>query len=406
LKLTKDGVCATTRESRAIVPNTVETIRFPFTSDFVKYLRITHWAATTATQETRLIYIGIAMMTNYGWRAGEAAYVGPYVNTPGMGKRPPTAEDHRYFLADLYFQDSTELWYSYVELISFLPVPDIILIRFTKDSSKTSRRQKICAPPAYLCRDGTLMEIELFDDFLVHIYTCGSPREDEMVFMKFENGARKMLTSKMVSTAMKEVAEAHGVPAQLYSCKSARKGLITNMTGAGHEDEVIQRVSTHSSRKSLDSYRVSLPHRSNENSDSRRQDEPEILYSGFGHAFSDPNQSSLRDLRSAVPLSLLQRAVLVSSSKVTESCGIAAPSSLELRSTTDKHSLLAFVGEVQPVSSGAVCTSKKVSPLGLIVLPSPVRLRANDDDEERSGSTSEAQGITGERFLSPDLEMR
>ena len=93
-------------------------------------------------QDDRMTYIAISLAFHFSLRIGEIASVGPYY------KAPKFTPDHRFYWCDIVLEDRDgETEYSFVQFRTMLPKPDIELVLFLKNSSKTSGRERADGNP-------------------------------------------------------------------------------------------------------------------------------------------------------------------------------------------------------------------------------------------------------------------
>ena len=227
----------------------------PFNTTLVSTLRASHWFSVESTVDTMMQYIGVATGVCLGLRTGEASYTGPYVGDP---KHPKAKEeDHRYFMRDLLFEDSTDeagtlLRYEELRVAPAHVKSSIDLVVFVKDSSKTSKGETDGLK--HFITRGNEMETTYFEDLMTWVHRCNLPDGNHMLFSRVayvskdpKKGTYKKLISKDYVQAMRSAALEHGLPPDCFTGKSARIFAVTNSAMNGDTSLRTRQITGHAS---------------------------------------------------------------------------------------------------------------------------------------------------------------
>jgi len=226
----------------------------PFNTILLSTLRASHWLSVDSTTDTMMQYIAVATGVCLGLRTGEASYTGPYVDP----LHPKAKEqDHRYFMRDLLFEDSTDgsgtlIGYDELKVSSAHIQNSIDLVVFVKDSSKTSRGETDGLK--HFITRGNEMETTFFNDLMTWIYRCNLPDGNHMLFSRVayiskdpNKATYKMLLSKDYVKAMRSAATEHGINPECFTGKSARSFAVTNSSMNGDSSLRTRQITGHAS---------------------------------------------------------------------------------------------------------------------------------------------------------------
>ena len=212
------------------------------------YSRARFWLSTHL--DYKMNYIAAALGFNFSLRIGEIAKSGVYDQPP---KFPP---DHRFYFCDLKLEDSFDpsRTYTFSEYKSIFPRPQLSVVIFVKNSSKTSGRIHPDGKPYFLGPVGSDEEIELFHDFLDWMELCGHDLDAEPIASRLHpiTNKFKRATAKEVTDMMREVGADHNLKG--FSGKSLRGGASSAFAAAGYSDSVILNSVGHKSLSSNQHY--------------------------------------------------------------------------------------------------------------------------------------------------------
>jgi hypothetical protein len=202
--------------------------------------------------DDRMAYIGISLAFHFSLRIGEITNVGPY-NQP-----PKYTPDHRFYWCDIIFEgadDNTD--YTFAQYKATNPRPNIELVLFVKNTSKTSsisdRRAKPDGKPYYLTKN-SIPEEELLTDFLLWAEECNHSNQDQPLACRTHAAllSNLDLQSKALVDVMKVVGKTQNL--QGFSGKSLRGGGSSTLAAAGYSDSQILNSVGHKSLSSNQHY--------------------------------------------------------------------------------------------------------------------------------------------------------
>lgn len=208
--------------------------------------RDTLWVSNC--QDNRMNYIAISLAFHFSLRIGEVANVGPYY------KAPKFTPDHRFYWCDIVLEDfDGETEYSFAQFRATFPKPNIELVLFLKNSSKTSGRELADGKPYYLTRNSPAESLFL-DDFLCWVVECNHSDETFPIAARIHTSRQSRLdlqSCKMIE-AMNQVGKVKGL--QGFTGKSLRGGGASSLSAAGCSDTQILNSVGHASLSSNQHY--------------------------------------------------------------------------------------------------------------------------------------------------------
>jgi hypothetical protein len=239
----------------------------PLTLQQLDWLRETMWLGSwSSTIDTRMTYMAISLSMNIILRIGEVARDGVYQD-PKTGQI--LRSDHRFYLEDLFLEDSSGRPYDYLTFISSVPPPSIVYIRLDGMSSKTSGRQSVQPRPYHFFLDApniTPREVQFFSDFLYWISECGVSSPLLPLFSRIHpsTGLHKELTATLYRSALKSSAEHFGLDPKYFSGKSTRGGGASSMAAADRPVEDMRKLTGHANwETTVDHYVTDVGYRGN-----------------------------------------------------------------------------------------------------------------------------------------------
>ena len=195
-------------------------------------------------------YIAGAVCYNFSLRIGEIAKSASY------NKPPKFPKDHRFYFCDIKLEDENDpsIMYSFSKYKSISPRPNISVIIFVKNSSKTSGRARPDGKPYFLGPRGTPEELELFNDFIAWMELCGHDLDSEPIASRRHPTTFrfKRAISKDVTEMLNEVGAEYELKG--FTGKSLRVGASSAFTAAGCSDSTILNSVGHKSLSSNQHY--------------------------------------------------------------------------------------------------------------------------------------------------------
>lgn len=201
-------------------------------------------------QTQKMHHIGCALAFHFSLRIGEICSTGPY-NKP---KRFNI--DHRFYGCDIIFENACDpnSRYSVKEYRDCLIKPDIGVVIFLKNSSKTSGRESPDGKPYFLTRY-TAIESELLDDLLEWITVSNHDLTDHPIASRVSichPFKLLSLTSESAIKMLQTVGYEFGLSG--FTGKSLRVGGSTTLAAAGYSDTQILNSVGHQSLSSNQHY--------------------------------------------------------------------------------------------------------------------------------------------------------
>jgi hypothetical protein len=232
----KAGV-RSTEEARALEEKRTDSVKLPVFLDLVWQVRKTCWEGkdwSAKGMDSKALWLAIGLAFDSGPRISNVTL-----------KDGKTAEDHciRAGHAAFTIVDPVSGVLSRVKggplLATFLSRQDVNYsmvksVDLVFMSSKTSRKVKsVIKEPKTIAR-GTWMESTVLDDILAWVhYSC--VKEDDELLTRYcsVTGNRKVVIRKDVTLALKQAADAFGLPIKHFSTKSLRSGFGTHAKANG-----------------------------------------------------------------------------------------------------------------------------------------------------------------------------
>jgi hypothetical protein len=209
--------------------------RLPVTYDMILWIKQHYYS----DMDKRMIYLGISLAFHFAFRASE------YI----MNQR----NEHAIRCEDVEFLLTTgERVPPYSVLSHHTTVTAALIV------VRTSKKAQSIGRYLYVTRN-TVCESELVDELIRWSIESGIQNGDPFL-SRHKDGKRRVLTSSSVTTAIKAMAEAHGLDSAYFATHSLRIGGITTMNSQGNDREATKRIAGFSSNSNVDAlYTLNTP---------------------------------------------------------------------------------------------------------------------------------------------------
>ena len=224
--------CSKKWTERAVAERRLANIKLPWTLELNQVARKRLWSKGV---DGRMTYLGIAIGFNNLNRISEVIQ---------------TSSEHGFMVEDceLFMVDGRILkpW----EVRQMRRKVEIAHIMLTNVSSKSSHGKGRLLP-LYVGMDER--QKQLVEDLVAFFREAGS-KEGDPLLSRWKLGRRKILTSKMVSTAMKETAESCGLNPAEFSTKCLRIGGNTALSAANVDRSIVKQIGGWSNKADNDQF--------------------------------------------------------------------------------------------------------------------------------------------------------
>jgi hypothetical protein len=204
--------------------------RLPITCDMILWVRKYYWDNDI---DNKMIYIAIALSFHFMLRSSE--YISSRTNFHAL-----RSED-----IDFLSTENTRHKPWTVALCS-LPILSAILVIRSSKSDLIGKGRYL-----HLGRH-TTMESELLDDLIWWCINSQIQPADPLLCRYKHNDRRKLLTSRMISIAIKLVAKAFGFDSTFFASHSLRIGGMTTLIASGADRNVVRKIGGWSETSSCD----------------------------------------------------------------------------------------------------------------------------------------------------------
>lgn len=208
--------------------------RLPFTIDMIDTVRENYWEVSSEYKgitflDRRMTFVGILMAFTFMLRVSEYVF-------DTRSNHAIRSEDVQFFIKNY----PCEPIHSFEIKDKNIILENVLMVRIILRTSKTDQGGR----GKYLfIQPRSQREIFCMNTIYVWCNLSSFRKGDPFLSRRF-NGTQKLLTSRMVSTAIKESACKHGLQRvqHLFSTHSLRIGGATSLIASGVDRETIQRI--------------------------------------------------------------------------------------------------------------------------------------------------------------------
>ena len=217
------------------------TERQAVTLDMLQWVR-SRCVDESSSVDDLMAYIGFALAYNFMWRASE------YIVSNRGSKSDTGVSDcvHALRRGDVTCYDISGEVVTSQAIHMCKKVTQVHSVTFVIKSSKADQGGQ--GRFLSLTRDGALQS-RLVDDFVSFLRASKTSDEDYLM-SRWKQGRNLKLTRKMLTSLLKDAAEAKGLPRACFALHSLRIGGATQMAASSSDSGMIERVGGWSSGKS------------------------------------------------------------------------------------------------------------------------------------------------------------